>query len=227
MPKFIECEQGDELWYKSRAGLITSSNVAKARQLELKSGPNKGQPGSDCLAYAFAIAIERIAGEPLQGKKFETYAMRRGHELEPEARRCHERLGVVVHRVGFCIGDDGWNGTSTDGLIGERDAAEYKCLTDPKELRAILVDDDLESFQDQCQHGLWVAKRERMHFGLYCPALAPIGREFTLRMVYRDDVYIKAMERDLRVFRSMVEDFEGALRNGTEQERLYLAKELA
>lgn len=211
--KVFEVEQGSPAWHSCRAGVITASMVKIARKLSMASGPNKGGPGEECKNYAFRLAVERIAGEPLQDDKFETYAMRRGHELEPDARRAHERLGVVVRRAGFVTTDDGRIGASVDGLIDPNGAAEYKCLVSPEGLREILLNGSLDDFQDQMQTGLLVTEREFMHFGLYCPALEAIGQDFTLRIVRRDEFYIKGLRRDLATFKQMVDDYEGQLRN--------------
>ena len=59
----IECDQGSERWHAARAGVITASMFGDARA-KLKSGPNKGQPTSAALDYAFKLAVERISGEP-------------------------------------------------------------------------------------------------------------------------------------------------------------------
>ncbi|AOE60405.1 hypothetical protein QZH45_14320 [Pseudomonas corrugata] len=47
------------------------------------------------MTYAFELAVERIGGAPLDGG-FETWQMRRGHELEPEARINIDPSGVQV-----------------------------------------------------------------------------------------------------------------------------------
>jgi hypothetical protein len=165
--------------------------------------------------YAFRLAVERISGEALQDDKFENYAMRRGHELEPDARQEHEvQAGVVVERCGFVVTDDGKFGCSTDGLIEKHAISEYKCLVSPDELRKILIGGDLSEFTDQTHGGLWVTGRREFHFGLYCPALRLIGRHFTLHVVQRDDDYIEALERDLLKFDALVCDFEAQLRAG-------------
>jgi hypothetical protein len=200
----------------------TSELVARALR-----GEKVGEPSSAALNLAFRLAIERIAGEPLQDDRFETYAMRRGHELEPEARKAHEKLGVVVRRVGFVTTDDGRIGASLDGLIDPNGASEYKCLTSPEGLREILVEDDLSEFVDQMQTGIMVCERDYFHFGLYCPALEPIGREFTLRVVTRNDFYIRDMRREADEFLALVDGCEFKLRNGGEAEAAYLAKALA
>lgn len=225
--KVYECEQGSPVWHSLRAGVLTASNMKVARELSMASGVNKGKPGAKCMQLAFRLAIERIAGEPLQDDKFETYAMRRGHELEPEARAAHELLGILVRRAGFITTDDGRLGSSTDGLIDPKGISEYKCLVSPEGLREILVDNDLSAFEDQVQTGLLVSEREFCDFGLYCPPLKPIGREFTLRRIWRNDLYIKAMERDVKTFLALVDEAEDNLRNGVGAEREYVERLLA
>lgn len=103
---------------------------AESIQLALQGKP-VGQPTEAALNYAFNLAVERIAGEALDNG-FETWQMRRGHELEPMARMEHEmQTGLIVQRAGFVTTDDGAFGASADGLIGEDGGSEYKCFIAP------------------------------------------------------------------------------------------------
>ncbi len=222
-----EVAQGSPEWHQVRAGCVTASKVADARRLVMLSGKNKGGPSEECQNYAFRLAVERISGAPLQDDRFETFAMRRGHELEPEARKAHEALGVVVRRAGYVTTDDGRIGASVDGLLDPRGAAEYKCLVAADGLREILVAEDLSEFTDQMQTGIMVTERDYMHFGLYCPALEPIGQALTLRLVWRDDAYIRAMRRDLDTFNAMVDEYEGTLRASVDKNGEHIALALA
>lgn len=162
--------------------------------------------------YAFRVAVERISGEPLD-EGFETWAMSRGHELEPDARFEHEaQSGLVVQRAGFVLTEDRLFGCSADGFIGDDEGAEYKCLVSPERLRQVWIDNDISEFIDQVQGCLWITGRKRWHFGVYCPALEPIGKQLYMRVVERDDDYIEAMETDLLRFAALVDEFEAALR---------------
>jgi hypothetical protein len=190
-------------------------------------GERVGKPSTSALNYAFCLAFERVSGEPLQGDEFDTFAMRRGRELEPDARAAHEALGILVQRAGFCTNWEGAIGASTDGLIGQKGASEYKALVSPAGLRAILLDDDLSEFEDQLQGGLLVTERDWMHFGLYCPALEPMGQALTLRVVYRDEPYIAKLEKDLREFDLLVGELEKKLRAGGPRNLLHIEKALA
>lgn len=162
--------------------------------------------------YAFRLAIERISGQPLDDG-FQTWAMARGHELEPAARLAHElATGLTVKRCGVVLTDDAAFGCSADGLIGEDGGAEYKCLIDPGRLRQVLIDNDLSDFEDQVQGCMWLTGRRYWHFGLYCPALQSIGKDLWLHEWKRDDNYIEKMEQDLVAFKALVDANEAALR---------------
>ena len=207
-----ECEQGSEAWHMARAGCITASMFKVTRaSARLKSGPNKGEYSEAAKNYAFRLAVERISGRPLD-EGFETWQMRRGHELEPEARAEHEAAaGVLVQRAGFVTTDDGTFGASADGLIAPDGGSEYKCLVSPEGLRQVLLDDDLSEFTDQIQGCMWITGRRWWHFALYCPALAPIGKALYWRHIERDDDYINAMELDLIEFNRLVERYHRGL----------------
>lgn len=182
-------------------------------------GERVGEFSGAARDYAFRLAIERISGKPLD-EGFETWQMRRGHELEPEAREAHEiEAGVVVQRCGFVTTDDRAFGCSADGLIGEHGGSEYKCLVAPDRLRSVLVDGDLTEFADQVQGCMWIMGRRFWHFALYCPPLKSIGRDLWWREWARDDNYIEAMEPELLEFKALVDITERKLRADAELQR--------
>jgi hypothetical protein len=206
--KLIHCDQGSAEWHAARAGCITASMFKVARSRLKKSG----EPTEAALNYAFRTAIERISGAPLD-EGFETWQMRRGHDLEPAARLAHEMsAGVMVQRAGFVTTDDGLFGASADGLIGDDGGSEYKCLVSPEGLRDVLLSNDISEFTDQIQGCMWITGRRYWHFALYCPPLEPCGKELYWRRIERDDDYIEALELDLMQFRVMVNDYERILR---------------
>lgn len=210
----VECEQGSEDWHRARAGVITASMFKVARERH-KSGPKQGQFTEKALNYAFRVAAERWAGEPL-GEDFvvETWQMRRGHALEPEARNEHQvQAGIIVQRAGFVLSDDRWFGASADGLIGHDGGSEYKCLVSPEAMRDVLLNGDLSEFMDQVQGCMWLTNRKWWHFGLYCPALRPINRHFFWREIPRNDAYIEALQKDLIEFYRLVLKFRHQLEN--------------
>jgi hypothetical protein len=177
------------------------------------AGKKVGDFSDAAKDYAFRLAIERISGEPLDEGGFSTYAMRRGNELEQDARDAHAfHHDVVVQKAGFVATLDGKFGASADGLIGQDGGSEYKCLIDPARIREILVNGGIDEFKDQIQGGMWITGRAWWHFCLYCPALASVGKALTLFVVNRDDDYIEAMEADLIEFDGLVTSYEAVLR---------------
>lgn len=207
----VHCEQGSETWLQARAGVITASMFKVARE-RLKSGKNAGDFTQAAKKYAFTLAIERISGKPLN-EGFETWQMKRGHELEPMARARHEEeAGVIVETAGFVTTDDGCFGASADGLIGNDGGSEYKCLVSPDSLMPVLLEDDIAEYMDQIQGCMWITGRKWWDYGLYCPALADIKLDLYWKRIDRDDDYIEAMERDLIAFRGLVLQYESTLR---------------
>jgi hypothetical protein len=205
--EIIDCAQGSSDWFAARAGAVTASMFSTVRDT-LKSGPNKGGYKKAAEDYAFRLAVERISGSALQDEQFQTYAMRRGNELEPDARAIHEfRTGCTVETAGMVRTTDRKFGASVDGLVGDDGISEYKCFVAPEKLKTILIDNDISGVTDQIQGGLWLTGRQWCDFALYCPALASIDCELTVRCVYRDDDYIEAMEHDLLAFDELVESF--------------------
>lgn len=211
----IECDQGSPEWHQARAGCITASMFDVARS-KLKSGPYKGQPTAAALDYAFRLAVERISGQPLDNG-FETWQMKRGHELEPQARMEHEiQTGLIVQRAGFITTDDGTFGASADGLIGEDGGAEYKCFLAPDKLRAFHIDNDASGIMDQVQGCMWITGRKFWHVGMYCPALEAAGRQLWWREFKRNEEHIERLEEDLWEFELIVNKYESKLRLNTD-----------
>lgn len=163
--------------------------------------------------YAFRLAVERIDGNPLDGG-FETWAMKRGREMEQEARMEHEiQAGEFVDECGFVTTDDGIFGASADGLIGLDGGAEYKCFLDPSKLRHAHLDNDPGMVLDQVMGGLWITGRDYWMLGMYCPALKSANRQLWLRRYERDEDYINKLESCLMEFKDLVDSYEKTLRS--------------
>jgi len=199
--------QGTPQWFEDRAGAITASMFAECRK-RLKSGPNKGDYSSEAHAYAFRLAVERIKGAACDQDQYETYAMRRGKELEHDARMIHEeRIGTFVEQGGFIMTDDRLFGFSADGFIGDDGLAEYKCFLDTTKVRKIMFEQSIEEVADQVQGGLWITGRKWCDSCLYYPDLESIGLNLIVNRVFRDDDYIAELETDLLAFNGLVMEY--------------------
>jgi hypothetical protein len=188
---------------------VAPSSTTVQRALD---GEKVGDFSDAAKDLAFRLACERISGEPMD-ELHQTWQMERGQNLEPDARRAHEiEAGVNVKRAGFVTTLDGVFGASADGLIADDEGSEYKCLVSPKGVRKIWLDDDISDFIDQIQGCLWLTGRKRWHFGMYCPALASVGKDLYWRVFDRDEDYIEQLQADLWRFAALVADYEKKLR---------------
>lgn len=198
---------------KEAAGAAGYKALPKSTIIEKAlAGEPVGDYSEEAKNYAFRLAIERISGEPLD-EGFETFAMRRGKDLEPAARAEHEiQSGLIVQRAGFVLSDCSYFGCSADGLIGSDGGSEYKCFISPEKLRSFHVDNDASEVFEQAQGCMWITGRQWWHIGLYCPALELVGKQLWWRRFERDEAFIASMRSDLDQFRGLVDRYERELR---------------
>jgi hypothetical protein len=200
--KILDSEQGSEQWHIDRAGVITASMAVVIRK-RLASG----ELSQAAEKYAFRLAVECIAGMPLDDT-YKTAYMKRGNRLEVDARIIHEaRTGDLITEVGLVKPDCGNYGASADGFIGSTGGAGYKCFVAPEKLMKIWLLGDVSETMDQMQINMWLSGREWWHFGLYCPGMASVGRELTIIPAMRDDAYIALMVVELEEFNNLVEKY--------------------
>jgi len=204
----VECEQGSPEWFDARAGAITASNLAEIRKI-MKSGPRKGMCSTAAENYAFKLAVERDKGGCCDEDQYQTWAMRRGNELEHDARIAHEKHlgGVFIEQAGIALTDDGKFGFSTDGFISEDGMSEYKCFTDSSKVREILFDGAIQEVIDQVQMGMWITGRKWCDFALYYPDLKHRKLDLTVNRIARDEEFIESMVEDLLTFDKLVESY--------------------
>lgn len=216
--KLWNVEQGSTDWLSLRVGKITASRYKDARDFnaptaaEKKEGKTRGKPSAKCIAYAAQVAVERIAQQSIE-KVFENWQMREGREQEPHARNAYDvETGHVVQEVGAITTDDGLFLYSPDGLIGHDGLLEIKTLLSADVICKVVGDGDLSAYMDQCMGGLWLTGRQWIDLVLWAPALAPIGRQLTIKRITRDEPAIEALESDLMDFARMVQAAETKLR---------------
>jgi len=201
----------DDQTARDSAGYKTKPTMSEKLERALAGLP-VGDFSDPAKNYAFRLAVERISGMPMD-EQFETYAMRRGRELEPEARKEHEhQSGLIIYQAGFVTDDSGRFGCSADGLIGHDAGAEYKCLMSPEGVRTVILDHDLAAFKDQVMGSMWVTGLARWHYCMYCPALRVVNRQLYWRTIDRDEKYIADLERDMLEFYELSRGYEQKLR---------------
>jgi len=184
--KIIEMDQQSPEWLKLRAGLPSASCFDKIIT-------STGKPSTQADKYMY-----QLAGEKLLGMKEESYqndAMRRGVELEPEARMFYElSTGVDVVQVGFCLDERGF-GCSPDGLVGEDGLIEIKCPILSTHISYLVNESIVEDYWHQIQGQLLVTGRKWCDAVSYYPNLPTL-----IVRVERNEEFIKKLETELLKF---------------------------
>ena len=194
------------------AGYKNKPNAA-AVELALAGQP-VGEPSAKAISYAWLIAMETIAREPLDDM-FVTYAMRRGQELEPRARAVYEqRTGAWVEEVSLILTDDERFGYSADGFRDDDGLIEIKCPMACDKLGEVWQHPEAAHLEyiDQINGGLWITGRKYCDLIVYCPWLAPVGKDLFVKRIWRDENAIEQLESRLVRFMRLVDSFVEILR---------------
>jgi YqaJ-like viral recombinase domain len=193
MKIIADLDQGSDAWKEARAGKVTASRAKDARD-KLKNG----NPSGKQTAYAAQVAVERIAGKPMD-MVFENWQMREGHVQEPVARAAYEAAtGNLVEEVGAIVSDDDSFLYSPDGMVGDDGLVEIKSLFSPDRIINIMADGDIQDFIDQCMFGLWLTGRKWI--------------DLVIKHIERDENAIELLEEDLMTFLKTVRFNESKLR---------------
>jgi hypothetical protein len=185
----LDVEQGTEEWLKARSGVVTASMMGSI--ITPTGFKSDGQ-----VAY-----MEQLAGEWLiQGPdpdSFESYWMKRGKELEPQARAIYQlERDVNVRQVGFVFKDVLRQvGCSPDGMVGDDGGWENKTPKLTTHVRYLRDGKVVNSYYPQIQASIWITEREWWDFMSFHPK----AKSLIVR-VPRDDLYIKKMEKQVSAF---------------------------
>ena len=187
-PIYIDVAQGSPEWLLARAGLPTASCFSNIVT-------SKGEPSKQAKKYLYQLAGEKLIGAP--SDNFQTPAMIRGQELEPEAREAYEFItDNKVEEVGFCYYDDNkLIGASPDGIIGEDGGLEIKCPSLPVHVEYLDKGKLPVIYFQQVQGCMLVTGRSYWDFFSYYPGLPPL-----LIRVERDRDFISYLSVALVTF---------------------------
>lgn len=191
----IAPEQRTPEWYQARAGKFTGSRFVDV----LATKTNKD--GDTVRLKAYIDLIEQVMVERLTGEYEDTgldsHSLRWGREVELFARKAYEfETGETVTTAPFIQHKIlPFVGVSPDGLVGVDGGTEFKC---PIRLRVHLDRfyngmDEVE-FMPQVQGCIWVCERDWWDWVSYHPRM-PEHLRFYRQRIWRDDVYIKRLER--------------------------------
>lgn len=156
--KIVNVVQGSEEWHILRRTHIGASECAAVM-------------GLDTYVTPYQVWRKKLLGD----KTEDTYAMERGRELEPIARKVLEEKKGHAFQPVTCISDQyPWMMASLDGLNDDGTILEIKCPL-PKNFSKILTNDGLNvpiSWQWQIQHQLCVTELKEAILFVYSEAEA-------------------------------------------------------
>jgi YqaJ-like recombinase protein len=206
-----ELEQGTQAWKDARLGFVTASRIDDVMSKPPKKG---GKETSGRRNYKAQLALEIFSGKSSKEDEFENWWMKRGRELEPDARSEYEmRNGVMVQACGFIAHPSiPRYGCSPDGLIGDDGMVQIKCLTRANHMDCLTSGIPSERLKQMiCE--LSVTGREWNDFGSYHPEY-PGNTKMLVKRLWRKDVLdkIEEMEREVVIFNQEVDVLVNALR---------------
>lgn len=176
--------QDSQAWLQARCGMFTASRAA-ALMARGRSGPSATR--ASMLAQ---LAVERLTGEPVEG--YQNDAMRRGTELEGEARDAYSfATGNAVTESGFVLYAELPNtGCSPDGFVDPDGLVELKCPANmAKHLDALRSGDHAKEYRWQLQHQLLVTGARWVDAASYDPRY-PEHLQLAIVRVERDEAAI-------------------------------------
>lgn len=216
----LDIEQGSPEWLQARLGLVSASRFKDVlTEPRSKADKESGKLSETAYSYLCELVAEVITGEQAEVKG---YALDWGNKYENEARELYDMTHADVSEVGIILHDSRKFGASPDGLIGDDGMIEIKCpYNSTNHVKTVVSGEVPKEHWPQIQGNLLVNGREWCDFISFDPRINGKGRLFVKR-VYRDDVYIKALETKLTNFikqldRTLLDSF-GIVWEGVQQE---------
>lgn len=195
-------------WFARRRGKLTGSAFGDVMNI-IKGGA----PGAGRRELVARLALERLTGSTVD--TFQNEAMRRGIELEPEARATYEAdTGELVETIDFIDHPTlDFVGVSPDGLIGSDGMVEFKCpASQSKHLDALRRGEHAVEYRWQLHGQLWVAEREWVDCVSYDPRF-PEHLRLARKRVYRDEAAIQQLDAECRRANDDIEQIVAELRD--------------
>lgn len=191
-PEIIDFAQGSEDWFQARLGIPTASMFSVV--MAQGSADEKSLTRS---RYLYRLAGEIITGMPAE--TFETAAMRRGKEMEGQAREAYaKKTGRELKLVGFIRNFDGLKrcGASPDALIGFNGGLETKTMK-PELLIPLLEKGArmLPEHRAQVHGNMMVSERDWWDLSVFYPKMPP----YIVR-VERDETFIRQIHAEVEKF---------------------------
>ena len=187
--KIYEDEQGSEAWLEQRRGIVTASVIdALITRSTVKPANNES-----ARRLIFKLACERITGRVAD--TYTSRAMMRGILDEPIAREYYEQHHAPVTQVGLMVLErDGVRlGYSSDGLVGDHGAVEFKSREPEIHVATILQNEPPAENVAQLQTAIYVAGLEWID---YCSFSS--GLPLWTKRVYPDPKWQAAIPKAVK-----------------------------
>jgi hypothetical protein len=199
-----ELKQNTPEWFAARLGHVTASCVSSV----LAKSQKKGAKSSMRESYKWKLALEIVSGKSSEDDEVDTYWMRRGRELEPDARTEYElRTPEPVTTCGFLKhATIPRYGCSPDLLVGDKGMGQVKCLNRQNHGECWASGIPSKNRQQMiCE--LSVTGREYNDFISYHPEF-PEHLKLYVKRIWRKDVLaeIEEMEAAVIVFNAEVDE---------------------
>jgi len=186
----LDCIQGDDVWKNARIGMVSASKFG-----DILTPTGKPTTGVKIPNYMNTLIHERLTN-----KKTETHctdAMKRGIELEPEARDLYANINSCDPvEIGMAyLNDEKLISCSPDAMIGDEGLWENKAPLPHNHIKCLFEGKMPNTHIPQVQGQIWIMGKEWCDFMSYCPDIKPL-----IVRVYRDDEYIKALSDAVQKF---------------------------
>ena len=198
--------QESDMWMMDRCGMFTASRSADL-MAKTKSGPSTSRANLLTL-----LAVERLTGQPVE--TYQNDAMRRGTELEAEARDAYSfHVGAAIVETGFIRCQLSPNaGCSPDGLLGADGMVEIKCPASmQRHLSYLTKSEHATEYRWQLQHQMMVTGRAWNDVVSFDPRF-PDGLRLAITRVFRDDAAIATLRAEILAADSEVESIVAQLK---------------
>ncbi len=195
----IDCEQGSETWLLLRCGKVSASRMADL-MAKVKSGPAASRAN-----YLAEIVAERLTGKPAE--RYKNVAMDWGTQQEGAARALYCFMyDVEVKQIGLVLHPELQHAcASPDGLIAQDGLIEIKAPNTATHISTLLTEDIDTRYIKQMNWQLNLTARSWCDYVSFDPRL-PVEMQLFRKRVFRDDLLIKDMEREVRSFLAEVEE---------------------
>jgi hypothetical protein len=193
--KIHNVEQGTPEWFRLRLGKPSASRFRDCVT-------PTGKPSSSVEKYMHELLAERLSMKRFEG--FDTFHMKRGRELEPQAADVFSfQTDLTCREVGFVTDDKEAVGCSPDRLVGDI-GLEIKCPMHTTQVKYLIdyhsKNEMPPEYYAQVQGTMWIMDLPEYWFMSYHPDLPNL-----IMKVPRDDKYIAGLQAAIE---KLLEDLE-------------------